>query len=371
MKLAIIGCENEYNGVGCNRIHHLMKSMPKNLDIEYHVMGKSNSRLNGSSYNYHIPMSSIKLLKRYKLRQAFLKELKGNLDADIILMSSPPTILGEILKHFSPTIFDVRDIWQEWVHHSWIKRQIEKSEQRKAMKFANLVTYAHAGFQKYLEKDLRNGQSNKLKFISNGANSEIFYPQEKKTPDLFPSDTINLLYAGTLADYHDASIWIQLMRNLGEEFHLTFIGAGSAKLHIQADTWLSTGKDGIPLKYRTEFLDSVDQRTLADYINNADYCLASFSKKNPVIFNNSVPTKIFESLLCGTPTIAYCGQAVQSMNNLGLFASSSLKEIYNYLKKPKSQVNKQQISQEAQRYNFQSIGLGFYQLLEEIYEKHN
>ena len=275
------------------------------------------TRDNGINVRFH-PLPAdyqsgrVKVLKRIQIRKALEKHIhhiiaKGDLANTVWCHSQPPTLLNRLLidltKRFS-TLLDIRDIYQEWNYHGFLKQQLERWEQVSTMKAVSAITYAHEGFGPYLRKDITD--RGKLHFISNGADETIFFPEK--------TDGLNgklIVYCGTINPVNNISFFLRVMkRALRMEKTLRLIIVGYGRDSGIVSEWIRSGR--LP---RTTFIDrNVNQETLAYYYHQADYAVCSINPFASVYYHTCIPNKVFEALCTGTPIISFQGQVMTDLS---------------------------------------------------------
>jgi len=355
-----------FNQIAGNRIRALTKYLPENVKIFFFLFGKAPEKtfyhLNGEVVFFDIPVSRIPIIKRFKLQHQFAQQILEYRDFNpkktIFLYSSPPTYLAPTLKILGKkykTILDIRDIYQEWTHHPRLKRKLETYEQIKTMKAVDCITYSHPGFEPFLKRD----KAKKLKFLTNGADSEIFYLNGPKRV-LSNPEKIIVVYAGGIDKYHEAEIWVEIFNQLdNNKFHLIFVGYGNG---------LKTIKKRANAK-NISFFGKTTQLILAEFIRSADYTVASGSNKHLDHYKVGIPTKIFESLLCGTPVIASNGASVEQMakNNpfITNFQDKNVDQMIKHFKtlEKTTEEDRIKITQSAQIFDFKNTAIKFNEIL--------
>ncbi|MFX1515640.1 MAG: glycosyltransferase [Promethearchaeota archaeon] len=320
--------------------------------------------------------SKIKIVKRFRLRNTLYKQIISNtkdreVDNTIFMVTSPPTIYTPILNPLSKkycTLLDLRDTYQEWEYHPFLKRRIEKWEQCSAMRHAESITYAHENFRPYIIKDGIN--PSKLHFVTNGANSKIFtFKGKRKT---LSDANLNLIYAGGILHYHDFPKWIEVMRYLQKEnadVHLTIIGTGNDSKRVESKI------KAYHLSNITFYNEKIDQKELADYIRGADYALASINSNLTFFYNVNILTKIFEALSCGVPFLSFAGDATDVFSRqFNLCKNWRTKDEFNFEKISQTIANlpsptisqRQTISKRAHAiFSFKIIASKFKKILEQ------
>ncbi|MHA2243701.1 MAG: glycosyltransferase [Candidatus Hodarchaeales archaeon] len=371
INLEIIGeSYSQAQNIGGNRIRHLSRELEKNdVIINYHELPPGYRR------------SKIKIVKRFRLRNTLYKQIISKTrDRDVkntvFLVTSPPTIYAPILNVISKrycTILDLRDTYQEWEYHSFLKRRIEKWEQCSAMKRVESVTYAHENFRPHLVKD--GVSPNKLYFVTNGANSDIFsFKGNRKT---LSDSKIDLIYAGGILHYHDFSKWIEVMRYLQKQsadVHLTIIGKGNDSMRV------GNKIQEYRLSNVTFQKEKINQKELSDYIRGADYALASINSNLIFYYNVNILTKIYEALSCGVPFLSFAGEATDIFSKqFDLCRNWTTKNELNFeeisheianLPPPRLDERKALAKKAHSTFSFKIIAMKFKEILEQSLRKH-
>lgn len=264
----------------------------------------------------------LKLIKRHQIRNDLFRLAMANnpKKGDVFLISISPSLLAPLVQKFHnagfKTILDVRNSWQEWDYHGFLKQRLERHEQLIGMKYADAITYVHPLLYSLLHTALPRSKIGKLFFVSNGANTEVFYP-----PKLSGSDpthdfdsTINFVYAGRYYYPHGLYQWIEVLSHLKRDFHLTIVGYGDQAQRLRKLIY----KYDFPDKVRM-IQKKVSQNVLADYIRASDYALASINPDCKVLYDTTIETKTFEALCCGTPVLSIQGKAMDQFNQYDNF----------------------------------------------------
>lgn len=286
-----------------NRMNHLIPEL-RNLGVEVNTTFLNDCRQKGR----------IKLVKRMQIRNELFnlamqnKPKKGG----IFLISISPSLLAPLVRKLSKNgfrvILDIRNSYQEWNYHGFLKQQLEKHEQLVGMRNANAITYVHPALYSLLEK---HAPREKLFFVTNGASGRIFHYHHNSSFHTIDSN-INFVYAGRFFFPHGLYQWLEVMKRLRKKhfhFHLTIIGYGDQSQKLRKMIWnyhLTTSVSIIEKQ--------VSQETLAHYLQRADYALASIHPQCDVLYDTTIETKTFEALCCGTPVLSIQGKAMDQFN---------------------------------------------------------
>ncbi|QED49188.1 glycosyltransferase family 4 protein [Cytobacillus dafuensis] len=227
---------------------------------------------------------------------------------DVMMVSSPPLfvgITGILLKLFkrTPMIFEIRDLWPEsaidigvvtnkaLIHAAYLVEKL-------SYKFSDKINVLTPAFKKALIEK-KNVPENKIIFIPNGADLDIFQPGEKEN-------------------------WVRDQYNLKGKFVITYMGAHGVANYL--DSILNTAKicreypdivflligDGMEKKrlmIRAEeeqienvvFIPPQPKKVIPDFCNASDVCTAVL--KNIEIYKTVYPNKVFDYMSCKKPIL--------------------------------------------------------------------
>ncbi|MES9665967.1 glycosyltransferase family 4 protein [Bacillus nitratireducens] len=227
---------------------------------------------------------------------------------DILIVTSPPLfvgITGILTKWFKriPMIFEIRDLWPE----SAIDTGVLKSKplikmaffvERMSYKFADKINVLTPAFRNVLVEK-KKISTDKITFIPNGADLDIFKPAQKNN-------------------------WIREKYGLQNKFVITYMGAHGLANNL--DNLLNVAKecedyedivflligDGMEkerLKKRVKgeginnimFIDSQPKAIIPDFCNASDICTAVLKKVDT--FKTVYPNKVFDYMSCAKPIL--------------------------------------------------------------------
>ncbi len=245
---------------------------------------------------------------------------------DVVYATSPPLFVGlsgYIISRLkgSRFVFEVRDIWPdaaialgELKNKFTIKaaRWIERICYRKCEKVV-VVTKGYC--QNLLDK---NVQSRKIKVIYNGANIEMFKPENswKKLKEKHGyNGKFIVLHAGNFGLVHGMHSLVEVARLLAHESSIVFllIGEGPMKNEVKHLTE----------KYQLtnlKIMDSVPTERIVEFFSMADVCLVTVKKNT--LSKIVMPVKMFDSWACGRPIILTVdGEAKEHLSkaNAGIY----------------------------------------------------
>lgn len=227
---------------------------------------------------------------------------------DIIIATSPQfftALSGRWLSFFKrkPWIFEVRDLWPESVvavgamkknkaiiFFEWLEKRLYKNADK-------IIVVTDAFKRKITEKGIN---SEKISVYKNGANLELYFPQEKSKQLL---QELNLegktifAYIGTHGMAHGLDFILKSIDQFQQShphFHFLFIGDGAERnnlIHLQ---------EQLNIKNAT-FLPSVPKIDVVKYLSIMDIALVNLKKSDT--FLTVIPSKIFEAAAMQKPIL--------------------------------------------------------------------
>lgn len=240
---------------------------------------------------------------------------------DIIIATSPQFFTawsGWALSKIKriPWIFEVRDLWPESIKTVGVMKQgriinlLEKIELG-LYKGCNKVIVVTDAFKDNLIK--RGIDKNKIEVITNGVNTELFFPRAKDL-DLVKKLNVNgkfvIGYIGTHGMAHNLNFIIESIPSIKDnKIVFLFIGDGAMK-----DKVMLSAKN---LKLNNIiFLDSVSKNEVARYLSICDVSLVPLKRSDN--FKTVIPSKIFEASAMRIPILlGVVGQAQYIIEKYG------------------------------------------------------
>ncbi len=234
---------------------------------------------------------------------------------DIVIVSSPPLFVGiigvfyKIIKSDKYWI-DVRDLWPDSVIAlGQIKKGIFYNF---AKKLEYLIYKSAKGFILTVPdfKNYINTNYSELKkpmfTLINGVSND--YINQAELINIAPEKRFTVLYSGNLGLAQSLEVVIlvaQSLENLQINFRL--IGSG-----VRAKSL----KDLVKKKKLSNvfFHESMPRNELIQWIKKSSICLAPLM--NEPLFNNAIPSKIFEYMACKRPIICNHGSAGKIINEI-------------------------------------------------------
>ncbi|WP_134482627.1 glycosyltransferase family 4 protein [Candidatus Nitrosocosmicus franklandus] len=234
---------------------------------------------------------------------------------DIVLISVPPgepvIISYTFARLFRPKkiIFDYRDQWEDYainqsrssiykLLYGMLKSLITKYYKKSDY----VVTVTEA-----LSDDLLSRGIKKVKIIPNGADVNIFKPQQdtklkcqtRKKFGIDDNDFV-LVYSGMIGLYYKLDVVIKALKSLLNDMtniKLIVIGDGS-----NLEQYLDLVRD-LGLNENVLYLGKKDRKDeIVEILNSADIGIIPYDS-NP-LWNNAIPSKSLEYLACGLPVVA-------------------------------------------------------------------
>ncbi len=227
---------------------------------------------------------------------------------DLIVATSPQfftAVSGRWLAFFKRKkwVMEVRDLWPESIiavgamkrnrairYFEWIEKRLYKS--------ANHIVVVTDTFKKKIIE--RGISEDKISVYKNGANLELFKPQERnKTLEqkLNLKNKFVFAYIGTHGMAHGLSFILNSIKNIEKtnpEITFLFIGDGAEKKNL-----VQQSKD---LKLtNTIFIDSVSKKEVVEYLSLMDVALVNLKKSDT--FKTVIPSKIFEAAAMEKPIL--------------------------------------------------------------------
>lgn len=228
---------------------------------------------------------------------------------DVVIVSSPPLfvgITGILLKLFKriPLVFEVRDIWPEsaielGLLNSKLLIKLSFIGEKLFYKSADKINVLTPAFKDFLVEK-KGVSEEKIMYIPNGADFDIFHPQE----DSAKLETLKKSFDGKfLISYFGSHSTANKLEQLLEvakaclqdkDIHFLLIGDGKEKANLLK----KAKKDGLS---NVTFLDQQPREIINDYCAISDVGVAILPKID--IFKTVYPSKVFDYLAAGKPVI--------------------------------------------------------------------
>jgi colanic acid biosynthesis glycosyl transferase WcaI len=244
---------------------------------------------------------------------------------DLIYATSPPLFVGAAALALSalrrtPLVFEVRDLWPESaVILGELKnpRAIALAErlERACYRRARRIVVVTQGIQRRLFE--RGLPADKLTFIPNGANTDLFQPQTEAgaalREELGLGDAFVVLYAGIIGLAQGFETVLEAARSLqgaGDlDVRFVLVGEGPVKEEMMA---LAQDYGLI----NTLFHSEISRERVPAFLSAADVALVPLRKLD--LFKGALPSKMFDAWAAGCPTLVSIeGEAQQVLEEAG------------------------------------------------------
>jgi len=244
---------------------------------------------------------------------------------DLIYATSPPLFVGGAALALSflrrtPLVFEVRDLWPESavalgeLGNSRAVALAERLERSCYQRARRIVVVTQGIQRRLLERGL---PADKLVYIPNGANTELFHPQPQAAAKLRETlglgDSFVVLYAGImglaqgLETVLDAARTLQHAKDLDVRFVL--VGEGPVKGNLMA---LAQDYGLNNLFFHPE----IPREQVPAFLSAANMALVPLRKLD--LFRDALPSKMFDAWAAGCPTLVSIeGEAQQVLEKSG------------------------------------------------------
>jgi glycosyltransferase involved in cell wall biosynthesis len=263
----------------------------------------------------------------FYLSFAFMASLVGLLQRrryQVVFATSPPLFVGAAglliaWVRRAPFVFEVRDVWPLSAvelgeirsrTYARLAEKLELSLYRNAV----AVPVVTQGIFDILRA--RGISAQKLVFIPNGTNTELFYdrgPGARATLGL--GDEFVVMYAGIFGIAQGMETLCQAARLLKGRPHIRFVFVGEGPVKEQVRLLCSQWELNNVL-----LLDEVPRERIPALLSAADACIVPL-KRRP-LFSGALPSKMFDAWACSKPVLlAVDGEARRVMEEAqaGLF----------------------------------------------------
>jgi hypothetical protein len=243
-------------------------------------------------------------------------------EIDVIIATSPQfftTWSGcalSVIKR-KPWVFELRDLWPESIKavgalkEGFIYNTLENIELF-LYRNADLIVPNSPAFKQNLIH--RGIKEKKIKVILNGANLELFSPQEKDQGLISQLGLKGKFIAGYLGTHglaHNLDFILNCAASLDDpNIEFLFIGDGAEKENLKAQA-RRLSLDNVT------FLDPIPKDQVPAYLSIFDVALVPLKKSDT--FKTVIPSKIFESAAMQKPILLGVeGQAKELVENYGI-----------------------------------------------------
>jgi glycosyltransferase involved in cell wall biosynthesis len=226
---------------------------------------------------------------------------------DVLYATSPPLFVGGAALALSylrriPLFFEVRDLWPESAIEMGelsnpkiisVAKWLEKACYGRAKQ---IVVVTQGIFKRLADR----GYTNKMTFIPNGANVELFQYRAEAGQALREKldiqDKFVVIYAGIhgLAQGLETVIEAALKLTTNGNIHFLFVGEGPVKHNIVN---LAQKNQLINITFHPE----VPREQMPDFLSGANVALVPLRRL--VLFQGALPSKMFDAWACQCPTL--------------------------------------------------------------------
>ncbi len=239
------------------------------------------------------------------LISAPLASLLSNERPDVVVATSPPLFaavagLGIAAGFRAPFVLDVRDLWPDAIFalgqmQGALARGLLRRLERLLYRRAAVVVATSPRFRRPI---MQRGAS-VVEAIPNGADLRLFSPgppDEQLRRAWGWDGKFVVLYAGTLGMAHGLRSVLDAAELLaGSQVHFALVGDGAERAQLEAD---ATGR-GLS---NVQFIPLQPRKGMPAVYRSADICLVALRPLQ--LFEDFIPSKIFEIMACGRPMIA-------------------------------------------------------------------
>jgi colanic acid biosynthesis glycosyl transferase WcaI len=220
---------------------------------------------------------------------------------DVLIASSPPFlphVSGALLARYwrVPLILEIRDLWPDYL----VQMGVVKGKRTQRALFGlerwllRQATHVVVVTESFRERIVWKGvPREKVSVIPNGVDLSRYVPKENTSPNRF-----RVGYIGTFGRGQGLLAVVEAARLLaarGPDIRFTLVGDGPQR-DILKDAIRDQGLTNV------EIAPPIPREETIAFYNSCDVCLVPLA---PIpIFQETIPSKIFEVMACGRPLIA-------------------------------------------------------------------
>ncbi|WP_404466670.1 glycosyltransferase family 4 protein [Planococcus rifietoensis] len=227
---------------------------------------------------------------------------------DVLVVTSPPLfvgitgILAKVFKR-TPMVFEIRDLWPESAIDTGVLTnkliiKIAYLVEKLSYRFADKINVLTPAFRQTLISK-KGIESEKISFIPNGADLDIFQPgvKENWVRDKYE---LNGKFVITYMGAHGVANHLESLLNLSEELAshedivILLIGDGMRKKALMEEAEKRKLKN-------IKFIESQPKSKIPDFCNASDICTAVLKKVDT--FKTVYPNKVFDYMSCAKPIL--------------------------------------------------------------------
>ncbi len=229
-------------------------------------------------------------------------------DPDVIFVTSPPFpalasawLLSKIKR--VPLVLDIRDIWPDsavsvGMMNKGLLFKFLQWWEKKFYKSAEKIVVNAKGIGKRLTKE-KGVPEDKIKFLPNGAEIEMFDPQaqgKKLNQEFNIKNKYVVLFTGLIGLAQDPEVIVKAANILKNEKEIFFLIVGDGPKRKECLELID--------KYNLENIimpGSYPREEMPKFVARADACLATHKKDD--LFKDVIPSKIFDYMAGARPII--------------------------------------------------------------------
>ena len=235
---------------------------------------------------------------------------RGRFDA--LYATSPPLFVGGAALIISflrriPLIFEVRDLWPESavalgeLKNPRAIRLAAWLEERCYARARQIIVVTQGIYQRLVERGI---PTDKLVFIPNGANTDLFQPQPEAAQalrqELGLDDAFVVLYAGIHGIAQGLELLLECARRLENNPSIRFLFVGEGP--VKADLMAQAQKMGLS---NVIFYGEVARERVPAFLSLAQVAVVPLRKLD--LFEGALPSKMFDAWACACPTLVTIG----------------------------------------------------------------
>jgi glycosyltransferase involved in cell wall biosynthesis len=238
---------------------------------------------------------------------------------DIVITSSPPitTELSGIAVSLlgKPWVTDIRDLWIDaavglgHIEEGGLPERAARRFQRFALRTADKITVTTDATTEELEASYGPGIKSKTVLIPNGVDADVFVASDDDVGETGSTDSSAagqpvIVYTGNIGSAQDLESCVKAMDRLADEDAvLRLVGSGDLIPELKRLV------DELSLADRVEFTGLVPRETVPKILNEATVGVAPL--KDTAALKYAMPTKVYEYLACGLPTLVTGGDHIE------------------------------------------------------------
>jgi glycosyltransferase involved in cell wall biosynthesis len=217
---------------------------------------------------------------------------------DVLVTTTPPIftgLAGLFGSLFAPWVVDVRDLWIDnavelgYISAGGCAERLARGLQRRVLHRADRLLVTTPSLGTAVGDRYGDSLLEKALVVPNGVDTGRFRPAGEE-----PDDPV-IVYAGTLGRAQDLPTVVRAMAHLEGRARLRLVGAGDAEADLRA---LATD---LGVTDRVEFAGLVDRAAVPDVLHGAQVAVAPIKPTEELVY--AMPTKVYEYLACGLPTV--------------------------------------------------------------------